>query len=304
MVQESTIHYEACPSCNSSEIKLVLTAKDYTVSGEEFGIWECGNCTLRFTQDVPGAEVIGPYYQAESYISHTDSRKGIVNQLYHIIRQHTLAKKRRTIQAATGLKQGKLLDIGAGTGAFAGHMKASGWEVTGLEPDEQARAVAAKVNGVNLLPASDLYSLTPDHYDAITLWHVLEHVHDLHPYMGQLARLLKKSGRIFIAVPNYTSHDAEVYKNAWAAYDVPRHLYHFSPDAMEVLLAKHDLQLQVTQPMWFDSTYISMLSEKYKTGHSSLVKAAWTGLRSNMKAFVDKSRCSSLTYVVNKGGKS
>jgi 2-polyprenyl-3-methyl-5-hydroxy-6-metoxy-1,4-benzoquinol methylase len=300
MQQETLIHYEACPSCDNADIKAALTARDHTVSQKTFSIWECGNCTLRFTQDVPDAASIGPYYKSEDYISHTNTRKGLVNNLYHTVRKLTLSDKRRLLSSATRLKQGKMLDIGAGTGAFAAHMAENGWEVTGLEPDEEARKVALAQNNARLQPMSDFYSLAPDSYDAITLWHVLEHVHDLHVYVGQLARLLKKEGRIFIAVPNYTSHDAAVYQGAWAAYDVPRHLYHFSPDAMEELLSKHGLQLQVTKPMWYDSFYISMLSEKYRNGKGNTVKAFFTGLVSNLKAFVDKSRCSSLTYVIGK----
>ena len=300
MQQETLIHYKACPSCNSADIKAVITAQDYTVSQKTFDIWECSNCALRFTQDVPDAASIGPYYKSEDYISHTNTRKGLVNSLYHIVRKQTLSDKRQLLSSATRLKQGKMLDIGAGTGAFVAYMAENGWEVTGLEPDQAAREVAYTQNKVRLLPMSDFYSLAPDSYDAITLWHVLEHVHDLHAYVGQLARLLKKEGRIFIAVPNYTSYDAAVYKGAWAAYDVPRHLYHFSPDAMEDLLTKHGLQLQVSRPMWYDSFYISMLSEKYRNGRNNTVKAFFMGLISNIKAFVDKSKCSSLIYVIGK----
>jgi 2-polyprenyl-3-methyl-5-hydroxy-6-metoxy-1,4-benzoquinol methylase len=300
MQQEILIHYSSCPSCNSADIAGALTARDYTVSQKTFAIWECGNCSLRFTQDVPDAATIGPYYKSEDYISHTNTRKGMVNNLYHTVRNQTLSDKRRLLSSATRLKQGKMLDVGAGTGAFVAHMAENGWEVTGIEPDEAAREVAFSENKVRLLPMSDFYSLAPDSYDAITLWHVLEHVHDLHSYIGQLARLLKREGRIFIAVPNYTSYDAGIYKGAWAAYDVPRHLYHFSPDAMEDLLARHDLQLQVTRPMWYDSFYISMLSEKYRNGKGSIVKAFCRGLVSNMKAFIDKSKCSSLIYVIGK----
>jgi len=300
MQQETLIHYKACPLCNSADIKAALAARDYTVSQKTFEIWECGDCTLRFTQDVPDADTIGPYYKSEDYISHTNTRKGLVNNLYHMVRKQTLSDKRRLLSSATRLKQGKMLDIGAGTGAFAAHMAENGWEVTGLEPDEAARAVALSQNNVRLQPMSDFYALTPDSYDAITLWHVLEHVHDLHAYIGQLARLLKREGRIFIAVPNYTSYDAAVYKGAWAAYDVPRHLYHFSPDAMEDLLTRHGLQLQVTRPMWYDSFYISMLSEKYRNGKGNVAKAFSMGLISDIKAFVDKSRCSSLIYVIGK----
>ena len=195
------------------------------------------------------------------------------------------------------------MDIGAGTGAFAAYMQQRGWDSTGLEPDETARERAAALYKLRLLPIGQLYSQAAESYDAITLWHVLEHVHDLHPYLEQLKKLLKREGRIFVAVPNYTSYDAAVYKGFWAAYDVPRHLYHFSPDALERLMEQHGLHLQATQPMWFDSFYISMLSEKYRNGRGSLLKAACTGALSNLKAFIDKSKCSSLIYVIGKGDK-
>ncbi len=294
------IRYTSCPCCNSALIHPQLNATDHTVSQEAFEIWQCDGCTFRFTQDVPEAASIGRYYRSDDYISHTNTAKGLVNRLYHIVRNQTLTDKYRLILSATRIQQGKLLDIGAGTGAFVAYMQQKGWEVTGLEPDETARERALSVNKVNLLDTSGLYSLPPDTFDAITLWHVLEHVHDLHPYLEQLKKLIKRGGRIFIAVPNYTSYDATVYKGAWAAYDVPRHLYHFSPEAMGTLLMRHDLLLQGSRPMWFDSYYISMLSEKYKNGRGNLLSAVYRGALSNAKAFIDKSKCSSLTYVVGK----
>jgi SAM-dependent methyltransferase len=294
------IQYTSCPSCHSEKIRPALSAIDYTVSRESFGIWQCENCSLRFTQNVPDAASIGPYYRSDDYISHTNTDKGLVNRLYHLVRKQTLSDKYRLILSSTRIQQGKLLDIGAGTGAFVAHVKENGWEVTGLEPDETARERASTVNGVQLLDAAQLYSLAPDSFDAITLWHVLEHVHDLHPYVEQLKRLIKRGGRIFIAVPNYTSFDATVYKGAWAAYDVPRHLYHFSPDAMERLVTPHDLQLHFSRPMWYDSVYISMLSEKYRSGRGNAVRGVAVGLLSNAKAFIDKSKCSSLIYVIGK----
>ena len=296
----SLIHYSQCPSCSSESLKFALKAIDHTVSREGFDIWECQNCGLRFTQDVPDAGSIGVYYRSDNYISHTNTNKGLINQLYHIVRGQTLSNKYRLISSATRSRQGKMLDIGAGTGAFVAHMKEKGWEAMGLEPDEVAREKARTDNRVQLLEMDHLFSLPPESFDVITLWHVLEHVHDLHPYMERLKALLRRDGRIFIAVPNYTSHDAAVYREAWAAYDVPRHLYHFSPDAMERLVSGHGLQLQYSQPMWFDSFYISMLSEKYRSGHGNLVRAVWNGLASNIKAFVDKAKCSSLIYVISK----
>jgi SAM-dependent methyltransferase len=294
-------HYTTCPSCHSDQLLPALSAVDQTVSHETFSILQCGNCGLRFTQDVPDAGSIGRYYQSDNYISHSNTNKGLVNRLYHMVRRQTLSDKYRLIASATRTRQGKLLDIGAGTGAFVGYMQERGWEVTGLEPDETARRVALTDHRVELLDMDQLFSLPPDSFDAVTLWHVLEHVHDLHPYLERLKTLVRRSGRIFIAVPNYTCYDAEVYQAFWAAYDVPRHLYHFSPNAMESLLTQHGLQLQYSQPMWFDSIYISMLSEKYRGGgHGNNVKAVMTGLVSNTKAFIDKGRCSSLIYVISK----
>lgn len=295
------LHYSNCPSCRCENIKPVMSAMDHTVSHETFAVWECERCGLRFTQDVPDEGSIGPYYRSDSYISHSNTKKGFVNNLYHMVRRETLAEKYRLVASATRLKQGKLLDIGAGTGAFVAYMQGCGWEVTGLEPDASARGVAWTDNQVQLLDAGQLFSLPQEGFDAITLWHVLEHVHDLHGYMEQLKKLIRRSGRIFIAVPNYTSYDARVYKENWAAYDVPRHLYHFSPAALQTLVVGHGLQLLGSQPMWYDSFYISMLSEKYRdAGRGNMVRAGLTGLVSNVKAFVNKSRCSSLIYVISK----
>jgi 2-polyprenyl-3-methyl-5-hydroxy-6-metoxy-1,4-benzoquinol methylase len=297
----SLIHYQACPSCRSAEITPALSAVDHTVSNKAFEIWQCRGCGLRFTQDVPDADSIGSYYKSESYISHTDTRKGLVNRLYLLIRRQTLGDKRRLIQSAVRLKQGRLLDIGAGTGAFAAYMRDHGWITIGLEPDEAARQRAFEVNRIDLMPMDQLPFLPKEQFDAITLWHVLEHVHGLHAYLDLLAPLIKRDGRLFIAVPNYTSYDAEVYQGNWAAYDTPRHLYHFSPDSMRALLASHNLRLQASRPMWYDSFYISMLSEQYRgNGKGNIMKAVLTGLVSNAKAFVNKSKCSSLIYIVSK----
>lgn len=299
-VMNNKIHYTHCPVCGSVDIQDVMSAKDYTVSGEIFEITECKNCSLRFTQDVPDASSIGPYYKSEDYISHTDTSKGLVNKLYRTVRKRTLTGKRRLIEKETGLKKGDLLDIGSGTGAFANEMKQSGWNVFGLEPDEGARAVAEKSYGIALHEMNWLYELKPGAFDAITLWHVLEHVHDLQGYVATFKSLLKDNGKLFIAVPNYTSADASQYKEYWAAYDVPRHLYHFSPRSMQVLMEKHGLQIIKHRPMWYDSFYVSMLGSKYKTGKTKLVGSFFSGLRSNLKAMGDVKRCSSVIYVISK----
>jgi len=279
----------------------VLRVKDYTVSGETFTIAECSSCRLRFTKDAPGAATIASYYKSENYISHTDTAKGVVNRVYHLVRKTTLVQKRKLIEKATAIKSGSILDVGSGTGAFPNEMKRNGWKTTGLEPDADARKLARDLYNLELTDSTHLNQLSNAHFDAITLWHVLEHVHDLAGYVQQLKRLLKSDGRIFIAVPNYTSIDAAIYKEYWAAYDVPRHLYHFSPLSMQLLMEKHGLKIMQYKPMWFDSFYISLLSSKYKHGKARWLTAGWNGLRSNLAAVGDRKKCSSVIYVIGKG---
>ena len=293
------IVYRSCPNCGDKNISKVLSAKDYTVSGEQFDIWECKNCTQRFTQNIPGANDIGQYYQSENYISHSDTAKGFVNNLYHKVRKRTLVKKRKLIEEATGKTKGNILDVGAGTGAFLNTMKNAEWNCTGIEPDNNARKKALELYGLDLKESKELFLLPSKSFDAITLWHVLEHVHELHSYVEQLKNLLTTDGKLFIAVPNYTSADAKMYGEFWAAYDVPRHLYHFSPKAMKTLLNAHGLKLETIKPMWYDSVYVSLLSEKYKTGKSNPAKAFTNGMISNAETVFNKTKCSSLIYIAS-----
>lgn len=294
------IHYQHCPVCKSELIREQLTAKDHTVSKEDFSIWECNACTTRFTQDIPSQDGIGVYYASENYISHSDTRKGIINSLYHLVRKRTLAAKKRLLISETGMMQGRILDIGCGTGAFLHTMQEAEWEITGLEPDAVARAKATELYQIHPQEPGRLFELAPSSYHAITMWHVLEHVHDLHGYMKQTANLLAANGKLFIAVPNYTSRDAVKYTSNWAAYDVPRHLYHFSPQGMEKLLSMHGLKLTGVKPMWYDSFYVSMLSEQYKNGKGNIVKALLNGFLSNLQALGNTRKCSSVIYVIGK----
>ena len=294
------IHYNNCPVCGSGDIKNVLSTRDYSVSGETFCIGACSNCSLRFTLDVPDLSSIASYYASEDYISHSNTSKGFVNRLYKSVRKKTMKKKRRLITRILGIQTGDLLDVGSGTGSFVHEMRRKGWRVTGLEPDERARQVARKTYGIELASIKDLGRLKPASFDAISLWHVLEHVHDLKGTVRQLKILLKENGRLFIAVPNYASEDASVYREFWAAWDTPRHLYHFSPRAMSVLMENSGLKVEKYKPMWYDSFYISLLSSKYKNGKANLFAAFWNGFRSNLKAMRDVKKCSSVIYIISK----
>ena len=294
------IHYTNCPVCNSTKISFVLAAKDYTVSKQTFQVWHCADCMLRFTQDIPSAESIGAYYQSAEYISHSNTNKGLINKLYHIVRSITLLSKKSLVEEYAGKQHSNLLDVGAGTGAFASTMQKANWNVTALEPDAVARTNAKKDFNIELQPLENLFALNKISFNVITLWHVLEHVHDLHNYIQTFFSLLKDDGVLIIAVPNYTSYDANEYAEFWAAYDVPRHLYHFSPQSMKIFLQQHNFKIKKLKPMWFDSYYVSLLSEHYLTGKSNPVKAFISGFISNLHAIKNKQKTSSIIYIVIK----
>ena len=289
-------HHSTCPACRSPEVAYALTAEDHTVSHERFDVWHCGACTLRFTQDAPAAADIGRYYESEDYISHSNTSAGLINGLYQRVRRITLKQKRALLREVTGLPSGTLLDVGCGTGEFAHAMQESGWHVEGLEPDGGARAFAKTQYGLEVSPPEALYELRGT-YDAVTLWHVLEHVHELHPYLDKLTELISRGGTLVIAVPNYTSPDAAAYGADWAAYDVPRHLYHFSPASMRRLLREHGIDVRETRAMPFDGFYVSMLSERYRAGGSGLVGGVWRGLGTLVAGAGAAERSSSVIYV-------
>ena len=291
--------YSPCPVCKSDNISLSLNCQDFSLTQESFDILKCNHCGLLFTHPAPLKEQIAPYYNFPEYISHSDVKEGWMNQLYHKVKSRTLLQKSNWVQSLFTGHKGHLLEVGAGTGAFANTMQNKGWDVTALEPDEGSRKRALDNYNLALLPIETLHTLPKESFDVITLWHVLEHVHDLHNYMSSFRSLLKRNGRLIIAVPNHKSFDAQFYKNFWAAYDVPRHLYHFSPRSMDRLCKAYNMKVVECKPMWFDSFYVSLLSEKYKqTGFMGIVRAFFVGCISNIIAKRDVERTSSIIYEI------
>ncbi|WP_313805831.1 class I SAM-dependent methyltransferase [Flavobacterium sp.] len=257
-----------------------IQVKDHSVSGEQFELLLDEELQLLKTHPQPTLEKLPSYYESDDYISHTDGKRSLFEKVYHIIKRKAIRDK-VTLITKQQPKKGSLLDIGAGTGDFLSEAKNQGWSITGIEPNEKAKQ-SAIAKGVNF--AANLEALENHSFDVITMWHVLEHVPDLEKQIQELKRLLKPSGTIIIAVPNFISFDAQHYGKFWAAYDVPRHLWHFSKTAIEKLFNKEDIELKKVLPMVFDSFYVSLLSEKYKTGKMNFFAGFWIGLRSNIKA--------------------
>lgn len=271
-----------------------MQVKDHFLSKEDFELYKCSDCGLLFTGNRPEEETIGDYYKSEDYVSHSSTKKGIVNRVYGMVRNYTLGKKVKLISSLVSGTH--LLDIGAGTGHFLKRANDEGFTVLGLEPDPDARRVAKEVNGVDLLPLDQVAELGAERFDAITMWHVLEHVYHLNNELEAILSSLKSGGAFVVAVPNHTSYDANYYKGYWAAYDVPRHLYHFDPKTIIKLVESKGLKFEKMQPMKFDAYYVAMLSEKYKGG--SLFNAFRIGMLSNMKA--NNGTYSSQIYIFRK----
>ena len=271
-----------------------MICDDHSVSGESFALVKCTNCGLVFTNPRPEESNLSKYYQSDQYISHTDKGNSPINLIYKLVRKYTLNKK-VSMLGKINSGNGKLLDYGCGTGDFVKLANQKGWQAFGYEPDEDARAIAMKKNSDLII--DDIKSC-PDDLDIITAWHVIEHVANLQESVQKLAKKLRKGGHLIIAVPNLASFDARHYQQHWAAYDVPRHLYHFNKQSMSSLLKEIKLKLVDTVPMKFDAYYVSMLSEKYKD-KGSLLKAFKVGLKSNMQAKKTK-EYSSLIYIAKK----
>jgi len=287
-----------CPICEGELFSTVLQCKDFTQSQEDFQIQKCNRCNFHLTNPRPDRSSIGKYYLSEDYISHTGTSRSIFDFIYLKARETALNWKKEIISKKK--YPGTLLDFGSGTGEFLQSMSKAGWNVSGVEPSELARNKANQL--LQATKVTETLHLASSSQDVITLWHVLEHLHDINSTMTKLKSVLKKDGLIFVAVPNLESADAYKYRQYWAAYDVPRHLWHFSKSTMRALLQKNGFKLEEIYPMRLDAYYVSLLSEKYRNNSShnllSPISAFLSGYQSNRKAKANNNY-SSLVYLAS-----
>lgn len=290
-----------CPWCGSENNHQFLKLKDYFLTQEEFEIMECDDCKLLFTYPCPAPDKIGSYYKSEDYLSHNEEKKGLFAKIYNIVKKRNIKNKFNI--AFDGFQKHtqnpKILDIGCGIGDFLLYAKNNGCNVAGIEPDDNARKIAEKKLYSKVLSPDELQNIPDNSFDIITMWHVLEHVDNLKIEIYHLQRILKKNGKLVLALPNYKSFDAVYYKDKWAAYDVPRHLNHFSKESINNIFKPTELQQIDTKPLKWDSFYISMLSEQYMNNKNSFVNGLLIGWKSNIKAKKNM-EYSSLVYVFKK----
>ena len=285
---------DKCPWCGSENAQLHLELKDLFLTQEQFKILECKDCGLLYTTPRPNKEEIGRYYKSNEYYSHQENKEGFIPKVYEKVKSINLKNKYHI--AAEKTTKGKILDIGCGVGDFLHTMEQQGWDCTGVEPSEDAKAIAKKRIKAQLLSSEEQENLPEGSFDIITMWHVLEHVDALRWQIQQLYRLCKRGGRIVIALPNYRSYDGQYYKAEWAAYDVPRHLNHFDQKTLINLFEENEMKHVKTKKLYWDAFYISYMSEKYRQHSLPLVRGVFRGVISNLKAR-RTGEWSSLVYV-------
>ncbi len=289
-----------CPLCGGHSLEHALTCTDHYASGEQFEVVRCVHCGFLMTQNAPVETEMGKYYDTPEYISHSNTRKGLMNRVYHWVRQWMLTRKAALVKRASKLDKGSLLDYGTGTGYFANTMQERGWDVQAIEKSKKARRFAKENFDLDVKAEEALPMYADRSFDVITLWHVMEHLEHLNDMWQTLFRLLKEGGVLIVAVPNPTSYDAQKYREWWAAYDVPRHLWHFSPASIQQFGVKYGFVLEEHRPMPFDAFYVSMLTEKYKGSNCSFIKGMVTGTIAWFHSLVKKERSSSMIYVFRK----
>jgi len=271
---------QKCPICAGNKLSQHLICTDYLVSKEQFNLVKCDACGFVFTNPRPDQEEIQPYYESEEYYSHRDEKKGLIERIYAYIRGINI--KYKTELAGNYINKGeRLLDYGCGVGFFIQAMNEKKVQTLGLEPSSNARAIA-EANGLSVKPIEALQGIEDKSLSAISMWHVLEHIHELDNTLNVLLQKLRPDATLIVAVPNCKSWDALYYKDKWAAYDVPRHLYHFSNDTISKLFEKYGMYIADTKPLKFDAYYISLLSSN--NGVLKYFSAMINGFRSNMSA--------------------
>lgn len=285
-----------CPICESTSLQKEFEITDTFLSQEVFTINKCNNCGFLFTNPRPTKENIGKYYKSENYISHSNKKQGRFARAYQLVRKQNLKHKYRLLEKHTTGK--KILDIGSGTGHFLAYLQSKNWNVTGIEPDAEAAEFSRKEFSLNVFPEAALDQFQEHSFDVITLWHVLEHVHNLNVRLEKIHKLLKPNGTLVLALPNPEAFDSKYYVNYWAAWDVPRHLYHFKKNDINKLSIKHNFFVKSIHPMHFDAYYVSLLSEKYKKNPLGVLRAFWVAFLSNRKSSAQKPNTSSLIYIL------
>jgi 2-polyprenyl-3-methyl-5-hydroxy-6-metoxy-1,4-benzoquinol methylase len=282
-------------SLTNSPLFSYIKVEDHFLSHETFSLLRNEDESLLTTYPVP--ENLGSYYESKDYISHNTQARGIIPLLYAFAQRISLRSKKRLIKKYSTLPK-TLLDYGCGAGVFLDYMKSNRWDAVGVEPNSSARTTSILNSGAPVFSLEEFEPMTK-RYSVITLWHVLEHIPNYNEVLLILKNRLEDNGILIVAVPNFKSWDAAYYKSYWAAYDVPRHLFHWSRKGIDYLAKKNGLKLIASKGMWLDAYYVSILSEKYKGAKWPILSGIFFGAWSNARA-IFTGETSSVIYILKK----
>ncbi|MBC7260975.1 MAG: class I SAM-dependent methyltransferase, partial [Chloroflexi bacterium] len=263
---------ERCMLCGSEGRALYSDLRDRLFGAP--GVWslmECRRCQLVWLDPRPISEDVGKLYC--QYFTHqvveaprgalSDLKKSVKESVlrcsfgYPIDGSHTIMEKvlsrigplREIVGGSVmwlrGEDRGRLLDVGCGNGMFLERMRQLGWEVAGVEPDAAAVAVAREKMGLDVFQGSLEDAKFPDeHFDAITMNHVIEHVPDPIGTLKECCRVLKPGGKLVVVTPNIGSMGYQVFGEHWRGLEVPRHLHIFSPQSLRAAAERAGLLVQ------------------------------------------------------------
>ena len=292
--------FTPCPLCGASGQMPYADCIDFTVSKESFILLRCPQCGVVFTSNPPKESETIRYDTLDLKLKLGDSPRGLTDKLYYYVRHRMLRKKASIVESQSYRTGGTLLNYGAKTGYFSHYMERRGWKVTSIEKYHEERQFSLETFHHRMYDVSEMDRLTPETFDVITLWHVFEHCYNPNGLLNRFYRLLRPGGILLIACPNICSTDAMHYGANWAAYNVPRHLWHFNPTSLSNLLNKHGFTLMHRQKLSYDCFYISVLSEKNKNSKMPFLRGMWFGMRCWFISLARLDKSSSLVYVFRK----
>lgn len=289
-----------CPLCGASGQIPYAQCKDFTISNESFYLLKCPSCNIVYTLDPPSESDTKRYDKLDLKLRLGDSPRGLTGRLYYHIRNLMLIRKAHIVEKQAYRTSGSLLNYGAKTGYFSSRMERRGWEVTSVEKYLEERLFSLEMFHHRMIDLSEMESLHSETFDVITLWHVFEHSYHPGELLDRFHELLRPGGILIMSCPNINSIDAKYYGPYWAAYDVPRHLWHFEPGSICNLALKHGFTLMHRERLPFDSFYISILSEQHLGHKQAFIRGMMKGFHSWLLSSSRRDLSSSLVYVFRK----
>lgn len=228
----------SCCICGSARSRPYLTNWDRS-HGQPgvFTFVACRDCGHVYLDPRPTGEELDAYYPP-NYRAHARALDDEPNLLTRLSRRYGLRKRARELTRRRG-QPGRLLDVGCGSGLFLDEMRRRGWDVAGVEPSSHAAAYAVERLGLPVRATTlEAACFQSQSFDAVTLWHVLEHVPDSRRTLEEARRLLRPNGVILAATPNRGSFDAHLFGRYWAEWEAPRHLNVLDDATLVVLLGQ------------------------------------------------------------------